>query len=186
MVSPTQRCWRYHSLPLRRWYGTNKCRTDFELTKDTPQLACKGTYRVYIGSDLEKNGLTIMGPNCNSYVGIMLHVEWNLLMTQPIIAWHHIQCDNDKWYIPPSLWYKTHLSRQLNCWSLRCSWSIACRRCSNYIIILDLTPGFNGLGKDNCKTRRESLKFCDLVWLILEILQYFRLWSMNSWRTLHT
>ena len=42
---------------------------------------------------------------------------------------------------------------QLNCWSLRCSWSIACRRCSNYIFILDLTPGFNGLGKGNCKTR---------------------------------
>ena len=31
----------------------------------------------------------------------------------------------------------------------RCSWSIACRRCSNYIFILNLTPGFNGLGKDN-------------------------------------
>ena len=38
-------------------------------------------------------------------------------------------------------------------------------------IILDLTSGFNGLGKDNCKTRRESFKFWDLVWLILEILQ---------------
>ena len=35
-----------------------------------------------------------------------------------------------------------HLSRQ---WSLRCSWSIACRGCSNYIFILDFTPGFNGL-----------------------------------------
>ena len=32
-----------------------------------------------------------------------------------------------------------HLSRQYNCRSLRCSWSIACRRCSNYIFILDLT-----------------------------------------------
>ena len=26
---------------------------------------------------------------------------------------------------------------QLNYWSLRCSWSIVCRRCSNYIFILD-------------------------------------------------
>ena len=52
-----------------------------------------------------------------------------------------------------------HLSWQLNCWSLRCSWSIACRRCSNYIFILNLTPGFNGLGKDDCKTRWESFKF---------------------------
>ena len=25
----------------------------------------------------------------------------------------------------------------------------SCRRCSNYILILNLTPGFNGLGKDN-------------------------------------
>ena len=63
-------------------------------------------------------------------------------------------------------------SRWKNCRSLRCSWSIACRRCSNYIFILDLTPGFMGLGKDNCKTRREAFKFVDLVRLILEILRY--------------
>ena len=65
-----------------------------------------------------------------------------------------------------------HFIRQLNCWSLRCSWSIACRRCSNYIFILNLTPGFNGLGKDNYKMRREALKFWDLVRLILETLRY--------------
>ena len=37
--------------------------------------------------------------------------------------------------------------------------------CSNYIFILDLTPGFNGLGKDNCKTRGDIFQFgiwCDL------------------------
>ena len=32
---------------------------------------------------------------------------------------------------------------------------------SNYIFIIDLTPGFNRLGKDNCKTRRETSKFWD-------------------------
>ena len=74
--------------------------------------------------------------------------------------------------VPSSLWYKTHFSRQLNCWSLRCSWSIACRRCSNYIFILNLTPGFNGLSKDNYKMRREAFKFWDLVRLILETLRY--------------
>ena len=37
---------------------------------------------------------------------------------------------------------------------------------------LDLTHGFDGLGKGNCKMRRESFKFWDLVRLILEILQY--------------
>ena len=52
---------------------------------------------------------------------------------------------------------------QWNCWSLRCIWSIACRRCSNYIFTLDLTPGFSGLGRDNCKTRRKSFKFWDFV-----------------------
>ena len=61
---------------------------------------------------------------------------------------------------------------QSNCWSLRCSWSIACRRCSNNIFILNLTPGFNGLGKDNYKMRREAFKFWDLVCLILETLRY--------------
>ena len=41
--------------------------------------------------------------------------------------------------------------------------------CPNYIFILDLTPGFSALDKDNCKTRRETFKFWDLVCLILEI-----------------
>ena len=46
------------------------------------------------------------------------------------------------------------------------------RRCSNYIFILNLTHGFNRLGKDNCKTRGETFKFWDSVWLILEIWWY--------------
>ena len=54
-----------------------------------------------------------------------------------------------------------------------CSWNIACRRCSNYIFILDLTPDFNGLGKDNCKMRRKTLKFWDLVCLILDVWWHF-------------
>ena len=45
-----------------------------------------------------------------------------------------------------------------------------CRRCSNFI--LNLTPGFNGLGKDNFKNRRETFKFWDLVGLILEVWRY--------------
>ena len=56
--------------------------------------------------------------------------------------------------------------------SLRCSWSIACRRCANYIFILDLTPGFKGLRKDNCKTRREAFKCWDLVRFMLEVWWY--------------
>ena len=37
-----------------------------------------------------------------------------------------------KIYIPSSLEYKTHFSSQLNCWSLRCSWSIACPTTSSF------------------------------------------------------
>ena len=49
-----------------------------------------------------------------------------------------------------------------------CSWSIACRsrRCSNCIFILDLTHGFNGLGKDD-----KYLSF-GIGALILEVLRY--------------
>ena len=36
---------------------------------------------------------------------------------------------------------------------------IACRRCSNYIFIPDLTSGFNVLCKNNCKTRPENSCF---------------------------
>ena len=79
-------------------------------------------------------------------------------------------------HIPSNLQYKSHLSRQYLCWSLGCSWSISCRRCSIYIFILDLTPGFNGVGKDNCKTRRKTFKFWDLVWRILEISRQVVWW----------
>ena len=40
---------------------------------------------------------------------------------------------------------------------------------------LNLTPGFNGLGKDNCKTRQETFKFWKLVPLMLEVWQYFKM-----------
>ena len=58
--------------------------------------------------------------------------------------------------------YQTHLSRLWNCCSLWCSWSTACRRCSNYILVLHLTSGFNSLRKDNCKTGWDIFKFRDL------------------------
>ena len=48
---------------------------------------------------------------------------------------------------------------------------------SNCIFILDLTPGFIGLGKDNCKTRRGAKTFGDLVRLIIKILRYI----LNDW-----
>ena len=42
---------------------------------------------------------------------------------------------------------------------------------ASHVFILDLTYDFNGLDKDNCKTRRETFNSCDLVRLILEILR---------------
>ena len=35
-----------------------------------------------------------------------------------------------------------------------------------------LTPGFNGLGKDKCMTRRGTFKFSDLVRFILEVWRW--------------
>ena len=49
------------------------------------------------------------------------------------------------------------------------SWSIVCRHCPNYIFILNWTPGFNGLGTDNCETTQETFNFWDCVSLILEV-----------------
>ena len=40
------------------------------------------------------------------------------------------------------------------------------------VFIPDLTPDFNRLGKDNCKTRRETFKFEDLVWLVLQVWRH--------------
>ena len=37
--------------------------------------------------------------------------------------------------------------------------------CSNHIFILDLTTGFNGLGKNNCKMREGTLSFG--IWCVL-------------------
>ena len=45
----------------------------------------------------------------------------------------------------------------------------SCRCCPSYIFIIDFTLGFNKLRKDNCKTRRATFKFWNLVRLILEI-----------------
>ena len=52
------------------------------------------------------------------------------------------------------------------------SWSITCPHCSNYISIPDFTHGFNGLDKDNCKTRWDTFKCWDLLCLILEVEWY--------------
>ena len=42
---------------------------------------------------------------------------------------------------------------------------VACRRCSNYMFILDLAPGFNKLDKGNYKTRQKHVDFG--IWCVL-------------------
>ena len=88
-------------------------------------------------------------------------------------------------YLRSNLWYKAHLSRQWNSWSLRCSWRIPCRRCSNYIFIIDLKHGSNGLDKDDCKSRREKFKFWDLVRLILEVWRYTMIFVRMYFQSMH-
>ena len=67
--------------------------------------------------------------------------------------------------IPLNLKNKARLSRHQNCWSFRCSLSIAYRRCFNYIFIPDSTHVFNEFDDENCKTIWETCKsgfWCDL------------------------
>ena len=72
--------------------------------------------------------------------------------------------------LPSDHWNKAHFNWQIT-WSCRFCWSIACRRCSNYIPIRDLAAGFNGLGKDNLfSTRREGFTFWNLVGFIQNFL----------------
>ena len=65
------------------------------------------------------------------------------------------------------------------------------RRCSNYILILDSIPGLNGLGKDHCKTRRESFKLWDLVpyirgfWYMLKFCCHGPLTKYGKLRVAH-
>ena len=75
------------------------------------------------------------------------------------------------WYNPQTFDIR-HTLVSNECWSFRCSWSVASRRCCNYLFILDLTPGFNRLRKENCKTRQETYQFLDLVRLVLDVWWY--------------
>ena len=58
---------------------------------------------------------------------------------------------------------------------------------ANYILLPDLTPGFNGLSKDKWKTRRDTSKFWDLVRLISKIWQYVQFVTsyLNGWCVSH-
>ena len=121
------------------------------------------------GSHLDRGTDYAGGTACPGWQKIKVDVYSNAILFVALPATWSIGCGGNNRQVSNI----RRLSRQLNCLLLRCCWSIACRRCSNYIFILYLTPGFNRLDKDKCKTRRESFKFSDLVPLILEILRVY-------------
>ena len=72
------------------------------------------------------------------------------------------------WRLPSNLKYKMHLNREIVDYSdvVGASLVAAAPTTSSFS-----PPGFNRLRRDNCKTSWDTFKFCNLVWLILEILQ---------------
>ena len=79
-------------------------------------------------------------------------------------------------YIYRQIFNIRHIRRQSDCRSLSAN-----RRCSNYIFILDLTPGLNRLGRNNCETWREIFSFWDSVRL-LEVWRYEAgAWRVKNW-----
>ena len=96
-----------------------------------------------------------------------------------VTRWLHSEFFMNTVILPSRHYYKTHFNRPLNCWTLRCCWSKACRLCSNCIFILHLTLGCNILRKENCKPRRETSRFSDLVRFI-ENLRYYLIWTTRK------
>ena len=94
---------------------------------------------------------------------------------------HAQYCKVSMTCLPSNLLCKPQLCKQYYCCSLSCRPSA----CSNYIFILDLTQCFNGLGKDNCKTRRETFKFWDYRFdSTLNSLPFYYMivWYWQDWR----
>ena len=109
-------------------------------------IACWGTtyfrgFTVFVQQSLDLNCIW----------KIVRYFPVDILCTNVVKPWHTVPCGvincqpfygvsmwswQLKFDLPSSLYYKMHLSRQWHWWSLRCSWSIACRCCSNYIFIL--------------------------------------------------
>ena len=135
----------------------------------TQQTSASGKYRLTC-----KHAACCIDPILAQFwCRVPIYISFNVYITFEYIFHHFIHNYSIYWYIyiyshlPSNLWYKPHLIRQYYyCWSLKCSRSIACHHWSNYIFIIDLI-GFNGLCEDNYKTRQK--KFCNLVWLILEV-----------------
>ena len=131
---------------------------DLKITNMRPQTHLQGTvWRHRTGSTpTQAMACCLMAPSH------YLNQRWLIISD---VLWHSPEDD----LIGNTYRQTSNISRTLvgntNCWSLRCSWGIACRCYSNRNFILDLTPGFNIMHQDNCKTRREKLSFG--VWRLM-------------------
>ena len=149
-----------------------------------------------------KNGILpgkVIENQWKSLKSFMCHVKLDLNMKTLMIIWLKVSLCHYIWdQIGETMLADLH--SRASCYIVADSWTTcyivavkpsqaayagkACPSCSNYIFILDSTPGFSRLHKDNCKMRQETFKFWDLVHLILEIWQYT--YCISSTQLIHS
>ena len=137
--------WRYLYDIVLFVSSSSRCSTDYIERRKQPEL--DWTLPLKQGACQTENQFKMLW--------FSLHLE----STLPLI-YSTIRSDNT---------YRQTSNISYTCWSLRCSRSIACRRCSNYFFIIDLTPDFNGLGKTTARRDEKHLRF--LLWC--ELYQRF-------------
>ena len=141
------------------WYSSED-----NFTTDTPAISCQNYSENYSFK------ISFKSPR-GQWVNLNEDL-WRAISNETYILWGSFWTLLKLNPIPPGMNETASASFTLCCnrktSNIRRTLVGACRRCSNYIFILDLTSGFNGFGKDTRKTVRESFKCWDLVRLILE------------------
>ena len=106
-----------------------------------------------------------MACTCTCTIGIVRKIYNDCFKNQgflrwlPSMSWRQQQAYESFAFckVPSNLQYKPHIITQKCFWSLRCSWSIAYRRCSNYIFILDFTTWFQWIGQRQLQDETRSI-----------------------------
>ena len=112
---------------------------------------------------------------------LILYCFWHFFCTQP--SWQKCICSTYQqsylncWQL--TMWQLTGAFTILNVWVYCQISNISHTLAGNTIVDHSDVFGahcsiFNGLGKDNCKTRQVTFKFWDLVWLILEVWRFLK------------
>ena len=80
------------------------------------------------------------------------------------------------------IYHKTSIISHLyrHCWSLRCSWSIACWSCSNYIFIPDLMAS---MAQTMATAKRDEKHWSSEIWCtyIRDFMVYAHVHKHNTW-----